>query len=207
MMSKKNIYFGYLGYVISGVSIFCLVYFGYQYIVAYQGISPVLYELYEDNRDKLELEIILEQNKFWLFHGEAEEGKKRVLESVSLALHDDDFVKDKKVSYHTHVARVKDKVVGFITFFGSEEKKIGRVHLLAVDGSCRRLGIGEQLILFAIEHFKRYGYQKVFLYTRPENIRAKKLYKKLSFYEIEVEKEYESLFENNPGDMLVRDLC
>lgn len=204
MISKKNVYLEYFGYVVFSVSIFCLVYFGYQYIFFGRGTSPVLYELYNSNRDKIELEILLEQNKFWLFHGEAEEGKKRVLESVSLGLHDDDFEKNKKVPYYVQVARVKDKVVGFVTFFGSEEKKIGRVHLLAVDGSCRRLGIAEQLILFAIEHFKRHGYEKVFLYTRPENIRAKKLYKKLSFYEID--KKEDNLFEKNPGDLLIMDL-
>jgi ribosomal protein S18 acetylase RimI-like enzyme len=206
MICKKNIYLEYFGYLVFGMSIFCLVYFGYRYIFSRQRTSPVLYELYQPNRDKIELEILLEQNKFWLFHGEAEEGKKRVLESVSLGLHDDDFEKNKKVPYYVHLARVKDKVVGFITFFGSEEKKIGRVHLLAVDGAYRRLGIAEQLVLFSVEHFKRHGYQKVFLYTRSENIRAKKLYKKLLFYEIEVKEEYENLFENNPGDILVRDL-
>lgn len=204
MISKKNIYLEYFWYVVFGMSIFCLFYFGYQYIFFGRGASPVLYELYNPNRDKIELEILLEQNKFWLFHGEAEEAKKRVLESVSLELHDDDFEENKKVPYYVHVARVKNKVVGFITFFGSEEKKIGRVHLLAVDGSCRRLGIAEQLVLFVVEHFKRLGYQKVFLYTRPENIRAKRLYKKLSFYEIG--KEDDTLFEKNPGDMLIRDL-
>lgn len=204
MISKKNVYLEYFGYAVFSMSISCLVYFGYQYVFFGQGTSPVLYELYNSNRDKIELEILLEQNKFWLFHGEAEEGKKRVLESVSLGLHNDDFEKNKKVPYYVQVARVKDKVVGFITFFGSEEKKIGRVHLLAVDGSCRRLGIAEQLVLFAVEHFKRLGYQKVFLYTRPENIRAKKLYKKLSFYEIG--KEEENLFEKNPGDLLMLDL-
>lgn len=204
MISEKNVYLKYFGYVVFSMSIFCLVYFGYKCIFTGQGTFPVLYELYNSNRDKIELEILLERNKFWLFHGEAEEGKKRVLESVSLGLHDDDFEKNKKVPYYVQIARVKDKVVGFITFFGSEEKKIGRVHLLAVDGSFRRLGIGEQLILFAIEHFKRHGYEKVFLYTRPENIRAKKLYKKLSFYD--VDKEDDTLFEKNPGVMLVRDL-
>ena len=204
MISEKNVYFEYFCYLIFSMSIFCLVYFGYQYVFFGQGASPVLYEIYNSNRDKIELEILLEQNKFWLFHGEAEEGKKRVLECVLLGLHNDDFEKNKKVPYFVQVARVKDKVVGFITFFGSEEKKIGRVHLLAVDGSCRRLGIAEQLVLFAIEHFKRLGYEKVFLYTRPENIRAKKLYKKLSFYEID--KGEDSLFEKNPGDLLVLDL-
>lgn len=201
-MLMRGIHRKYVGYILFFTFI---LFVSYTWIHLTNNVDDVVsYGLYQEQRDLAELEVLLEQNKFWLFHGDAEEAKKKILESVISGLHDDDFEKDAKVHYYVHVARVKNKMVGFVTFFGSEEKKIGRVHLLAVDCAYRRLGIGEQLIEFAIEHFKRLGFNKIFLYTRPENIRAKKLYKKLCFYELE--RDENRLFDKNPGDVLMLDL-
>lgn len=193
-------------YISSGIFFLIFFCFSYRYISFSRAENVVLYEKYIDGKDDEALDIILERNKFWLFHDHAEESKKKILENIVSGRQQDDFNSRARVPYYTRVARVNDKVVGFITYFGSDEKKIGRIHLLAVDSDFRRLGVAQNLVQFALEYFRSKGYTKVFLYTRPENVRAKKLYKKMSFYEVDQGDNVHFLFDQNPGDILAIDL-
>ncbi len=182
--------------------IFLIVVFSYQYF--FRSSSVVFtYGMYEE-KDFLRFSELLDANRFWLFHGDSDLGKKKIVESVFSGFHEDDFNKENKVPYYVYVARLNGNVVGFISFFGSDERKIGRVHLLVVSSEYRRLGLAERLMSFVVNYFSDRGYTKIFLYTRPENIRAKKLYKKMSFYEIDGGDI--DFFERNPGDLLVCDL-
>lgn len=201
MLFKK-----FIKYVALIFGIFFISYFVKNKYDSCSSALIISYDSYNKTKDLFQVSALLEQNKFWLFHGNAEEGKKKILNNILSELHQDDFDEKKKVPYFVKVARIKEKVIGFITYFGSEEKKVGRIHLLAVDGDFRRSGVAQTLINIAISYFKEKNYEKVFLYTRPENMRAKKLYKKLNFYEINQEENVEQLFDKNPGDILVLEL-
>jgi ribosomal protein S18 acetylase RimI-like enzyme len=80
------------------------------------------------------------------------------------------------------------KTVAFLTYYIQEEKII-RVHLLCVDKNYRRKGYAEILIKYLINESKKNGFEKLFLITRVENIRAQTLYKKLGFYAIPEEED------------------
>lgn len=180
-------------------SVFCFV--GWQYF--FKEKESVQYLVYDKKRDEKDIDLLLEKNIFWLVHGDGREGIKSLKKTFASGKNKDDFDPSVEVPYFIKVARLGDKTIGFASYFGSDEKKIGRLHILCVDQEYRRLGIGKKLVEDILAFFKDRHYEKVFLYTRPENIRGKALYKKLGFYEVDQENTLERLYEKDPGDVLV----
>lgn len=175
----------------------------------------IVYSEYDVKRDHVSLDELMTRNAFWLFHGNFEKSKIDIYKNMIEKTHNsDDFDVAHKVPYYTLVARKENKVVGFITYYIStfkdlqtkEEKKIGRIHLLCVDGDCRRGGIGMHLAEEAIKFFKKEFCFRVYLVTRPENIKAKSLYYKLGFVESEKTDFVSCLYDENPADFLIKDL-
>lgn len=162
---------------------------------------------YDTERDFSSIERIINENTFWLFHGDPELGKKSVYLSFESKTHQDDFEHDLSVPYFVKIAQIDGQTIGFISYFGSEKNKIGRIHLLCVDQKYRQFGVGNQLVQEAINYFKlSKKYNRIFLYTRPENARSKSLYKKFGFYELQEETGLDHLYDENPGDVLVLDI-
>lgn len=57
----------------------------------------------------------------------------------------------------------------------------GYIAMLAVDGKCRRLGVGSLLVKFAVQKMRQLGAQEIVLETEAKNKAALKLYQKLGF--------------------------
>lgn len=177
-------------------------------------ICEVEYSDYEKERDFNDIDDLMMRYKFWIFHGDFKAGECPLYPNFKNMSHKNDFDATMQVPYFIKVARVDGKCVGFLTYYfsentmvgkkGQEIKKIGRVHVLCVDEKFRRLGIAKKLVEFAIDFFKINGCQRVYLITRPENIRAKNLYHKLGFFESNNDEK--NVFDLNPADVLIKDL-
>lgn len=197
------------------IGVFCTGYWCYRYKID----KKVFYlREYEQGKDDQGISDLLEENVFWVFHDpDYKEVKAKLLQDIALKSHHhyDDGSKDgMKSDYKTVVACLKSgEVVGFINYYifdientNHENKKLkmSRIHLLAVRKQFRRMGIAEQLLHFILDDMKKKYVNRVFLVTRPENVRAKNLYYKFSF--VEVDRQNRDIFEKNGYDVLLKDL-
>ena len=170
---------------------------------------------YDKQKHFNDVDNLLEEYKFWLFHGDFKKGECPLYPNFNTKMHASDFDSAMNVPYYIKVAIVDNKCVGFITYYISENlqaknnefKKIGRIHLLSVDKQYRRLGIANKFITDCMNFFKLNNCQRIYLITRPENIRAKGLYYKFGFTEIKKDKSIDlDVFDRDPADILVKDL-
>jgi ribosomal protein S18 acetylase RimI-like enzyme len=213
-MSKNNFYWAVL-VIVSLVSIF----YTYRYNNDFNSadfLHPVCVEYldYDKERDFLDIDNLMEKYKFWLFHGDFKKGECPLYPNFEKLTHTSDFDSTVDVPYRIKVARMNGRCVGFVTYYMSENlvvnsdqvKKLGRVHLLCVDEEYRRSGIAKNLVEGAIAFFKEKGCQRVYLVTRPENIRAKALYYKLGFYEMNKNTIENNILDKDPADVLSKEL-
>lgn len=206
MNYKLKIYLSICG---SLFALFCF----YMYFCK-QPIKQVMYVDYLDEKHQGGVDELMVKNQFWLFHGEFDQGKREIFKNIISQERVQDFDETKTTKYYTKVALFDNKVVGFITyyifdFFDESKKKyykIGRIHLLSVDTNYRRLGIGSDLVAAVIAFFKLEQCNKVYLATRPENVRAKTLYYKFGFFEQGNTDFIDAFCDNNPADYLFKDL-
>jgi RimJ/RimL family protein N-acetyltransferase len=75
----------------------------------------------------------------------------------------------------------ESEVVGFLSMTEGSIEHPAQVHLVAVESSFQRRGIGKKLLQKALEHAKAVGRRKVTLFTRPWNIAMRKLCAELGF--------------------------
>lgn len=172
----------------------------------------VEYLEYQKERDFKDIDNLIEKYKFWLFHGDFKKGECPLYPNFEKMTYVNDFDLKYDVPYYIKVARVDGTSVGFITYYISENKhaksgeskKIGRVHLVCVDENYRRLGIAKRLVQDVIDFFKENNCQRAYLTTRSENIRAKSLYYKLGFNELNNKEN--NIFDKDPADVLIKEL-
>jgi ribosomal protein S18 acetylase RimI-like enzyme len=170
---------------------------------------------YDEERDFADIDNLMETYKFWLFHGDYKKGECPLYPNFKSQIHASDFDSKVNVPYFIKIARVEDRCVGFITYYISENreaktndsiKKLGRIHLVCVDQHYRRLGIARHLVGMAVDFFQKNNCQRAYLVTRPENIRAKDLYHKLGFNEVNKNDIRHDVFDKDPADILVKEL-
>lgn len=86
---------------------------------------------------------------------------------------------------HVYVARlILDKrIVGIslLVILQILDRKKGMIEDFVVDGSCRRQGIGRQLLNHAISEARKYGVQAIDLTSNPERVAANKFYQDAGF--------------------------
>jgi len=96
----------------------------------------------------------------------------------------------------------KGQVLGFIEAFKTLDE--GEIYNIAVLNSHRRLGIGESLITFLIQEFKKENIKKIFLEVRNSNIPAISLYEKMGFERVSTRKNY---YQNPIEDAIIMFCC
>jgi ribosomal-protein-alanine N-acetyltransferase len=87
------------------------------------------------------------------------------------------------------VAQQDNIVVGYIIFWIRYEDE-GHIISLAVDKNYRRKGIGAELVIYAIDIFKKCNVSEIKLEVRIGNNGAKEFYTKMGFKEKEIFKNY-----------------
>lgn len=214
---KKKIFSLIIFIVVFVVGVFIRNYYKDYYKESWEShVSVIDYADYDKIRDWADVDNLMEKYKFWLFHGGFETGKCPLYPNFENSTHSDDFDSANNVHYYIKVVRVDNRCVGFVTYYISENfkskkdelKKLGRIHLLCIDENYRRLGIAKKLVEECMLFFKKQNCQRVYLITRPENIRAKALYYKFGFSEATdrsggvVER---NVFDKDPADILIKD--
>jgi ribosomal protein S18 acetylase RimI-like enzyme len=202
-------------YVLLCISSVVLIFLYYMYYGQLFSSSrvEVIYSEYNKEKDFFELDVLLEKYKFWLFHENYKKGECPLYSVFDSMQHNNDFDNLLVVPYYIKIARVKDKIVGFVSYYISgnmsednkDIKKIGRIHLLCIDESYRRFGIARNMISDVLRYFKEEKCDRAYLVTRPENIRAKELYYKFGFHEVQ-QNDLSSIFDTDPAHMLILDL-
>lgn len=99
-------------------------------------------------------------------------------------------LRKKKKHSHLYVAKLDDKVIGFIVFYVFSGE--GHIHNIAVDIAYRRRGIGKYLLEFALEIIKKNDVEEVYLEVSVKNTAALELYRKYQFQVFGVRKRYYS---------------
>jgi ribosomal protein S18 acetylase RimI-like enzyme len=91
-------------------------------------------------------------------------------------------------SAHFFIAEVEDKqIIGMLTI-GSYNVPTGIrtvIEDVVIDGSQRGKGLGEELMLHAINYSRSLGAKSVSLTSRPSRVAANKLYQKMGFVKYE----------------------
>ncbi len=83
----------------------------------------------------------------------------------------------------------EQEVAGYVGLICAD---VAEVALIAVKRQFRRLGIGQKLMLRAIDHAKDAGCEAMLLEVRSSNLPAQGLYKKLGFAPLAIRKNYYS---------------
>ncbi len=81
---------------------------------------------------------------------------------------------------HCWVAERKGEIVGSI-FVVSKSKTVAKLRLLLVEPTARGLGIGSRLVDEVIQFSRKVGYKRIELWTHPELLSARKIYKAAGF--------------------------
>lgn len=97
-----------------------------------------------------------------------------------------DFLFNK--SAHYFVAKIENKIVGFIGLW-VEEKKLHIINI-TVHPNERCKGIGKNMVYFAINYAKENNLNEIYLEARKSNQSAIKLYESIGFMVLEELKEY-----------------
>jgi ribosomal protein S18 acetylase RimI-like enzyme len=209
---KKSILF-----VISFLIGVCGFVFYFHYFKKHYGSEPafVLVE-YNDGCHKKCVEDLMDECHFWLFHDpDYLPVKSMIMNNISSCIRLDTDFSEKPLSipYHTTVAcDSSGRVVGFVTYYvvssgitdsSGKPISVGRVHLLAVTESSRRLGVANALMEKVLEVFRAQRVSRAYLITRPENTRAKNLYHRFLFFE--QSHDGVDIYEKNGCDVLVRE--
>jgi DNA-binding MarR family transcriptional regulator/GNAT superfamily N-acetyltransferase len=84
------------------------------------------------------------------------------------------------VREHCWIAERNGEIVGSI-FVVAKTKTVAKLRLLLVEPSARGLGIGSRLVDEVIQFARAAGYKKIELWTHPELISARKIYKAAGF--------------------------
>lgn len=101
-----------------------------------------------------------------------------------------DTVKGEQVRRHCEahpdrvlVAEAEGRIVGFVTFFLDEERKIGEIGNNARDPECRAKGVGQQMYAAVLDVFRKEGmrFAKVFTGLDEAHAPARRAYERAGF--------------------------
>jgi ribosomal protein S18 acetylase RimI-like enzyme len=93
------------------------------------------------------------------------------------------FTQRQKWKNHKLVVADEVDVIGFMLMTNANSFVPAQLHLVAVDSSFRRYGIGKRLVEYAIKYTVENGWVKLMLFARPWNLAMRGLCEGLGFVE------------------------
>src|SRR3990172_4687800 len=91
---------------------------------------------------------------------------------------DEDLLRDPQGIF---VAEIEGRIVGFISTWQDPDAGIGHIPNISLEPDCRGQGLGRQLILHALDHFRRCGLTHAKIETLEQNAIGTHLYTSLGF--------------------------
>ncbi len=144
----------------------------------YRYATPRLYE-FEYARDMQTISNMFDRDWYWLIPGDRD--------SYSP---EDAFryrAPHQNIRYAGRLAikvmRQKDQLIGFVAYY-MKSPTLGFLNFVVVDPAFRGKRYAEQMVQHAVDDMIKRGAKKITLLTRPSNIRARQVYKRLGFKEV-----------------------
>ncbi len=106
--------------------------------------------------------------------------------------HPDAFFLARIHRFYVFVAEINGEFAGFVDIepFPSEDEYTALLAGIAVQREFRGRGIGSDLMRFALRFAKAVGFRRIIIFSKKDNIPAKKLYERFGF---RVEKEHRGI--------------
>jgi ribosomal protein S18 acetylase RimI-like enzyme len=135
---------------------------------------------FDDKRDTQEILKIFERDRYWLLMSE-ESSPEFMLKYRAPNPYEIQYLG----RLHIKVCRENEKFVGFTAYY-MKAPGFGFLLFLAVNPEFRgkERAYAEKLLKYALADMKRLGAEYVQLFTRTDNERAQKLYRRVGFHEI-----------------------
>ncbi len=144
----------------------------------YQPAGVPKIQEYDIVRDKKAILDIFDRDWYWLVPMDREQ--------YSLELPFQHRAPQQDILYAGRLAikvmREGDKFIGFVGYY-MKNPTLGFVNFVAVNPEFRGKGYAAQMVQYAVDDMFRRGAKKITMITRPSNIYARNVYKRLGFIE------------------------
>lgn len=144
----------------------------------YRYVTPHIYEFSYD-RDMPAISRLFEQDWYWLIPGDRDSYSPE--EAFRYRAPHQNLLYAGRLA--VKVMRKQNELIGFVAYY-LKNPTVAFLNFVIVDPVFRGKGYADRLVKYAVDDMIRRGVKKIMLQTRPSNIKARKLYKRLGFQEI-----------------------
>ena len=144
----------------------------------YRHATPRLYE-FEYARDMQTISSRFDRDWYWLIPGDRDSYSPEDTFRYKMPHQNPLYVGRLAIK----VMRQKGQLIGFVAYY-MKSPTLGFLNFVVVDPVFRGKRYAEQMVQHAVDDMIKRGAKKITLLTRPSNIRARQVYKRLGFKEV-----------------------